>query len=466
MKRLLILLAVVAGVLTASAREHYNVRDFGAKGNGKSDSTEAINKAITHCNEQGGGVVVVPEGRYLSGTIHLKSNVELRLEKGAVLMGVEDPKQYTGYVCRREGFEKYKVAYAEYWNHTFILGVGCRNVAITGDGVIDGRHIYDPEGEAHFRGPHAVLFAECDGVTLRGVHITRASNYAVMAYELENAVIENVKITEGCDAVHIRGAKNLAIRDCSFETGDDCIAGGYWENAVISRCYLNSTCNGIRILFPVTNCEIAHCRIEGPGHYVQRHLAKLTGRMLAAVIVQPGAWWPAVGPVKNLYLHDLEIDNLKCAFACDLKMNTWSEGIRLERIKATRIYDSALQIEAWRGGIHEDVVLRDVSVEYVGRTDDKARNAVLKTPRREARVVPYWALFVRNIRNLTLENLNFTYTGEECRSAIGIHNVFNLTQQGVEAQSVEGCPTIHAEECPLVPESQTKNYVPGVSPKR
>jgi polygalacturonase len=84
----------------------YNVKDFGAKGNGKSDNTEAINRAIAHCNEQGGGVVVVPAGRYLSGTIHLKSNVELRLEKDAVLLGIADPKQYTGYVCRREGFEK------------------------------------------------------------------------------------------------------------------------------------------------------------------------------------------------------------------------------------------------------------------------------------------------------------------------------------------------------------------------
>ena len=154
MKRLLLIVAVLAQVLCVTAREHYNIRDFGAKGNGKSDNTEAINRAIAHCNEQGGGVVVVPAGRYLSGTIHLKSNVELRLEKDAVLLGIEDPKRYTGYVCRREGFEKYKVAYAEYWNHTFILGVGCKNVAITGDGVIDGQHIYDPEGEAHFRGPH------------------------------------------------------------------------------------------------------------------------------------------------------------------------------------------------------------------------------------------------------------------------------------------------------------------------
>lgn len=466
MKRLLLIVAVLAQVLCVTAREHYNIRDFGAKGNGKSDNTEAINRAIAHCNEQGGGVVVVPAGRYLSGTIHLKSNVELRLEKDAVLLGIEDPKRYTGYVCRREGFEKYKVAYAEYWNHTFILGVGCKNVAITGDGVIDGQHIYDPEGEAHFRGPHGVLLAECEGVTLRGVHITRSSNYAFMAYELQNALIENVTITEGCDAVHIRGAKNLTIRDCSFATGDDCIAGGFWENAVITRCDLNSTCNAIRIIFPVTNCEISHCRMVGPGRFVQRHIAKLTGKMLAAVIVQPGAWWPAVGGIENLYVHDLVVDNLRCVFACDLKMNTWSNGIRLERIKATRINHSAMQIEAWRGGIHENVVLRDIEVEYVGRTDEKARTATLETPRRESRVVPYWALFVRNIRNLTLENLKFTYTGEECRSAIGIKNVFNLKQQNVEAQSVEGYPTIHADECQLVPESQTKNYVPGVSPKR
>ena len=463
MKRFVILVvALLQLALVAEARTCYNIKDFGAKGNGKSVNTEAINRAIKHCSEQGGGVVVVPKGVFVSGTIFLQNNVELRLEEGAVLAGVEDPTQYTGYVCPDNRYDHFKVAQAAYWNHCFILAQGCHNVAITGEGTIDGRHIYDPNGEAHFRGPHALMFAETDGLTLRGVNITRASNYAVMGYALKNTLIENVKITEGCDAVHIRGSKNMTIRDCSFETGDDCIAGGYWENTLITRCYINSTCNGLRIIFPVTNCEISHCRIEGPGHYVQRHIAKLTGKMLAAVIVQPGAWWPATGGVDNLYLHDLDIADLRCAFAANLRMHTWSKSITLERIRAKNIYHSAIQIDSWRGGIYDNVTLRDVEVEYAGRTDEKARTVVLEAPKREARLLPYWAFYARNVRNLTLDGVKFTYTGQECRSAIGFENISYINMNNVDAQAVEGKETIHAEECQLVPETQTKNYVPGV----
>jgi polygalacturonase len=259
MKYILLSLIALTQVAFVSARATYNIKDFGAKGNGKSSNTVAINNAIKACNENGGGIVLVPAGKYLSGTIELLDNVELRLAEGAELIASLDLNDYKPYKCLRDDFMKYKVAYTEYWNRSFILAQRVKNIAITGDGVINSNHLVDPNGEGRSRGPHCIMLGEVDGVTIRGVHITEASNYGVMGYEVVNATFDNIKVTKGHDAIHLRGAKNLMIRDCSFETGDDCIAGGFWENAVIKNCYIHSTCNGIRIIFPVKDLEISHC---------------------------------------------------------------------------------------------------------------------------------------------------------------------------------------------------------------
>ena len=460
---LIVALALI-GVAFASARTTFNIKDYGAKDNGKTSNTEAINKAIKACNEAGGGIVFIPAGKYVSGTIEMLDNVELNLDKDAELIASLDLKDYKNYVCLRDDFMKYKVAYTEYWNRAFILAQRVKNIAITGEGVINSNHLVDPNGEGHHRGPHCVMLGEVDGVTIRGIHITEASNYGVMGYEVENAVFENLQFTKGHDGIHLRGAKNLIIRNCSFETGDDCIAGGFWTNTSIKDCYLNSTRNGIRIIYPVYDIEIARCKFEGPGHYPQPHLPKLSGKMLAAMIVQPGAWWPAVGGVEDMHIHDIEIDNVRCVFASDLKANTWSKNLVIERIKATNVNYAALQIESWKGGVYEDVTLRDIDIHYLGRNDEKAKRGLI-APTRESRTVPYWAMFVRNIKHLTLENLNFTFTGEEHRTPIGIHNVAKIDMKSVNAQQTDDKEMIHAVDCPLVPETVSKNYIPITVPK-
>lgn len=460
---LIVALALI-GVTFASARATFNIKDYGAKGNGKTSNTEAINKAIKVCNEAGGGIVFIPGGKYVSGTIEMLDNVELNLDKDAELIASLDLKDYKNYVCLRDDFMKYKVAYTEYWNRAFILAQRVKNIAITGEGVINSNHLVDPNGEGHHRGPHCVMLGEVDGVTIRGIHITEASNYGVMGYEVENAVFENLQFTKGHDGIHLRGAKNLIIRNCSFETGDDCIAGGFWTNTSIKDCYLNSTCNGIRIIYPVYDIEIARCKFEGPGHYPQPHLPKLSGKMLAAMIIQPGAWWPAVGGVEDMHIHDIEINNVRCVFASDLKANTWSKNLVIERIKATNVNYAALQIESWKGGVYEDVTLRDIDIHYLGRNDEKAKRGLI-APTRESRTVPYWAMFVRNIKHLTLENLNFTFTGEEHRTPIGIHNVAKIDMKSVNAQQTDDKEMIHAVDCPLVPETVSKNYIPITVPK-
>ena len=137
MRRLLLIIVAVTQLAFVSARPTFNVKDFGAKGNGKTSNTVAINNAVKACNEAGGGIVLIPAGKYLSGTIEMLDNVELCLEKGAELVASLDLTDYKNYVCLRDDFMKYKVAYTEYWNRAFILAQRVKNIAITGEGVIN-----------------------------------------------------------------------------------------------------------------------------------------------------------------------------------------------------------------------------------------------------------------------------------------------------------------------------------------
>ena len=182
MKYILLSLIALAQVAFVSARPTFNIKDFGAKGNGKTSNTVAINNAIKACNKAGGGIVIVPAGKYASGTIEMLDNVELCLEKGAELVASLDLTDYKHYECLRNDFMKYKTSYTEYWNRSFILAQRVKNIAITGEGVINSNHLVDPNGEGRSRGPHCVMLGEVDGVTIRGIHITEASNYGVMGY--------------------------------------------------------------------------------------------------------------------------------------------------------------------------------------------------------------------------------------------------------------------------------------------
>ena len=104
--------------------------------------------------------------------------------------------------------------------------------------------------------------------------------------------------------------------------------------------------------------------------------------------------------------------------------------------------------------------LRDIDVQYVGRTDKTAMEAVVKPPLIEAAVLPYWALYARNIRNLVLENVNFTYTGSECRGAIGFDNIADIKMSEVNVMEVEGKDKIDPVNCALTPQSMVKKFIP------
>lgn len=353
LRTLLIALTLLVSTAGAAQTAVVDVTKYRAKGDGKTLCTDAINKAISKAPE--GAVVLFPAGRYLTGTIHLKSGVTLRLDEGAEIIGSPNIDDYDSYIPSKDmsrydtgaGTRNSNVTSDARWTKALILGVGCDRVSIEGQGTINGQHLEDALGEESIRGPHAILLAECRETHVSGISITQASNYAILGYELQNADFARLHITQGWDGVHVRGGGEILIEDCTIETGDDAIAGGYWEHMLIRNCTLNSSCNGLRIIEPSDDVTVAGCNIYGPGRYPhrtrleasQRHADNLPAGhdLIYGVVIEPGAWGKAPGDVGKVTIADTRIDNTWAPVAYSMGEDNNCHALYMRNVEGTNI---------------------------------------------------------------------------------------------------------------------------------
>lgn len=419
----------------------YDVRAYGAKGDGITTDTEAINAAIGACAAGGGGTVLFPSGTYLTGTLLLKNDVRLYLCAGAILQGTENLEQYRHYTPLSDvsaydsggSGQNANNSKDARWNRALILGVGISNASIEGEGTIDGGHLFDPLGEERMRGPHIVVVAESRNFSMSGITLNNASNYAFMAYRIENCLFRNLRFNAGWDGIHIRGGKNIQIRNCEFRTGDDAIAGGYWENMAISDCYVNSSCNGIRLIMPARGLTIARCTFQGPGRYPHR-TSKERQRtdMLTAIFLQPGGWGRAPGVLDQVHIHDIRMDNLNTPLMFMLNGGNEAGRIVVERVRATRLNFSGATVESWKGGAYEDLTFRDISLGFRGNADPALRAVRLEGAAGDSRPLPVWGWYVANARNIRFERVRLEYAGQEARPAFWFENTGRIEFTQVE----------------------------------
>ena len=207
------LLALTACGTVTEEPQVFDILAFGAVGDGVTECTAAVQAAIDSCTLSGGGTVLVPEGTFLCRTLYLKDRVDLHLDKGAVLCGVDDPEAYASFLPQHDlsmydsggNSANANNTGDRRWMKAFLQGNGIEGASITGEGLIDGRHVFDSLGEENMRGPHTIIVGEAKDFRIEGVSITRAANYAFLGYALKNAVFKGMHITEGWDGIHIRG---------------------------------------------------------------------------------------------------------------------------------------------------------------------------------------------------------------------------------------------------------------------
>lgn len=276
--------------------------------------TKAIDDAIIDCSSKGGGRVVVPRGTFLTGAIHLRSNVNLHLEEGAVLLFTINPNCYPVVLTRIEGIDCYNLS-------PLIYAYNENNIAITGKGLLDGQadftnwinpdkilHVSFPDGsnggekqmlnqalqeqwplerrvfqDAYGMRPQFINFYKCKNILLEDFEINRSPFWLIHPLMCEDITMRKLTLrshgwnNDGCDP---ESCKNMLIEDCFFDTGDDCIAiksgkdddGRRWmvpsENIIIRGCTMRDGHAGVAIGSEITGgCHhvwVYDCKMDSP----------------------------------------------------------------------------------------------------------------------------------------------------------------------------------------------------------
>ncbi len=270
---------ILARIVPPTFPSHeFVITSYGAVGDGATDCTEAFRQAIEACNQAGGGKVVVPAGVFLTGAIHLKSNVNLNLAKNATIRFSTDPKAFLPVVFTRNEC-------IEVMNYSpFIYALEQENVAITGEGTIDGLaslsvwHSWKSSadsklladmgdkgvpvaqrvfGEGHHLRPDFVELVRCRNILIEGVRIVDSPMWVLHPLYSTNVTVRGVTVdtkgpnTDGCDP---DSCTDVLIKDCNFSDGDDCIAIKSGRDA-----------DGRRVNIPCQNLVIQNCKFKD-GH--------------------------------------------------------------------------------------------------------------------------------------------------------------------------------------------------------
>lgn len=225
----------------------YDVKSYGATGSGKTPDTDAINKAIAAANAAGGGTVFFSAGTYISGSIHLKSNVTLFLDSGAVIQASSDPEAYDPPEPN-PSIDKYQDFGHSHWRNSLMWGENVENVAILGQGLINGKAL---TREADKRiGNKAISLKLSRNVTIRDVSMLLCGHFAILVTGVDNLTIDNVKIDTNRDGIDVDASRNVRISNVSVNSP--------WDDAIVLKASY-----GLGFFRDTTNVTITNCFVSG-----------------------------------------------------------------------------------------------------------------------------------------------------------------------------------------------------------
>jgi len=488
------LLAALAACVASAMPDAYDVRSFGAKGDGVVNDALAINTAISAANAAGGGTVEFGPGTYLSGSIHLKSEVTLHLGPGATIVASSDANAYDSPEPNAWGDTlHYQDSGHSHWHDSLIWGEDLVDVSITGTGRIFGEGLtrgWEKEMVPQKVGNKAIALRNCRNVLLRDITIQHGGWFGVLATGVDNFVMDGVKIDTNRDGVDIDCCHNVRVSNCSVNspwddgiclkssfglgqfrstenvTISDCLVSGYDEGTMLDgtrrhdakgnpeptgRIKCGTESNGGFEAITITNCVFECCRglaletVDGANlddvtvsNIAMRRIftaplfLRLGGRMRG----------PEGTPIGRL--HHVLISNI---VADDVSGN---QGILIAGLKGSPV---------------EDVTLDNIQIGFAG--GGAAALASREVPELERKYpepgtfgpTPSWALYARHAANLTVRNVEFRVAAPDARGPIWLEDVngaefdhvrepvqgpaFALKDvQGLVAQSCSGAPDI------------------------
>ncbi|MGH9652809.1 MAG: rhamnogalacturonidase, partial [Bryobacteraceae bacterium] len=439
----------------------YDVKDFGAKADGHTIDTAAINKAIAEASSAGGGTVRFPGGAYVSYSIHLKDNVTLYLESGATILAAADKSMGgTGeYDHAEPGPGNHYEDYGHrHWHNSLLWGVGLENIAILGPGRIWGKGLskgYGPGPKQETPGvaDKAIALKNCRNVLLRDFEILHGGHFGILATGVNNLAIDNLKIDTNRDGMDIDCCQNVRISNCSVNSP--------WDDAIVLKSSYALDKPVSTDMVTITDCLVSGSFDEGTlldGTYKRyppgtRHIG--TGRIKLGTesnggfrniaisnCIFDGCQGLALETSDGALLEDVAITNITMRYITSapifLRLNRRMRGPTgrsigvLKRVLISGLVcsHSASHIASVISGIPghriEDVKIDNVYIQTDGGGEPQPEPPELETSYPEPghfHPMPAGAFFIRHVKNIEMSNVEIAYIKPDQRPAFYLHDV-------------------------------------------
>jgi len=477
-KRAGALLFLAAG-LTANAHglpadPLYNVKDYGAKGDGIAIDGEAINKAIAAAAKAGGGTVYLPAGNYLSYTIRLQNNISLYIDQGAAIIAAV-PLNKKGYdLPEPNAFDKYQDYGHSHWKNSLIYGEGLHDISILGQGLIWGKDLTRSTNVPEGGGNKAISLKLCHNVNIRDVSILHGGHFAILATGVDNLTIDNLKVDTDRDGFDIDCCKNVRVSNCTVNSPFDdgiCLKSSFGlgyaratENVTITNCqvsgydlgslldgtfkrsyrkYSDSTTTG-RIKMgtesnggfknvTISNCVFDYSRglaletVDG-GLLEDVTITNITMRDIvnAPIFIRLGARMRApdsmrIGACRRIILSNIMIYN------ADYRHGAIISGLPGHEIEDLQMSNIRIY---YKGGGTADLAAREVP-EFEKDYPEPYRFGKM----------PAYGFFLRHIKNLKMNEVEVSFMSPEQRPAFILDDVNESELRAIKAQKGAGAPS-------------------------
>jgi polygalacturonase len=479
-----------ANAADASGNGYFNVRTFGATGDGKTLDSPAINQAIDAAAAAGGGTVLVPAGTYLSGSIRLQSNIHLLIDAGATILGAP---QKLGAYDAEENFDgpAFQDGGHTYFHNSLIWGVNLTNISITGQGTINGGGLVIGDGiedrvdgfvnfgrtnrlepmdpgtnswPQHL-GNKSIALKFCKNVLIRDITIFHGGHFAILVTGCENMTVDNVTLDTDRDGIDIDCCRNTMVSNCRINSPRDdglCPKSTYalgrpvlTENLTIVNCQVSGFEEGTLIdgtMKPVKNgngrikfgtessggfrnCTVANCTFRGCRGIA---LEEVDGGILENITIN------------NISMMDVETYAIYITTGSRNRTPGLTNASRMKNILISNVvatgvdHISGIQIAGLPEQPVEGVRLENIRLICKGGgTQEQAANvpkelgAGYPEPR-QANAMPAYGLFARHVKDLELANINVSFLKDDFRPAIECVDVSGLEIDNFKAQLADG----------------------------
>ncbi|TWJ02338.1 polygalacturonase [Mucilaginibacter frigoritolerans] len=493
--QLIIMVLLMSVRISYAARiTNFNVKDYGAAGDGINLDSKAINKAIDAASAAGGGTVYLPAGNYLSGSIHLKSNISLFIDQGATIIAAP--------VSAANGYDEeeasvntiYQDSGHSHWHNSLIWGENLHDVSILGQGQIWGKGLYKDYVKDKQSANKAIALYLCRNVNIRDISVLHGGWFAILVTGVDNLTIDNVILDTNRDGMDIDCCRNVHVSNCSVNSPYDdgiclkstfglgfaratenvtitnCAVSGFdegsflggtykrtvslhWKDGPVGRIKFGTESNGGFKNITISNCTFNYCRGLA--------LETVDGALLEDVTIT------------NITMRDIVNAPIFLRIGSRMRGPAEVPVGELRRVIISNII--AYNVEPWQGvlisGIPnhpiKDITLKDIKLYFKGTGTDQ--QAKLDVPELEKGypepssfgTLPAYGFFVRHVESLTLENIELNFLNDDQRPAFVFDDVKDANLRFVKAQTSGSIPPISMKNTENITVFQSLNLPDG-----